>query len=305
MLFKKAVAESNDRQGSLAYHLHRHLSGTEPARSHAKIHASDLTRDPFCPRRYALLDLTGIEPKGQAVSTADAVTWRLGRAYAAAVVSWAAELGMAVGDWQCVACAAFTRFSKRPDKCSGCKGTLFGYREIRVVSDDAGSDGGLDLLIALPGHKKLRIYEIKSLEKDRFKGLKAPLWEHRLRTRLYLRATAESVQPYAKKIDTETAAIFYVVKGGWGERRPDLIRAWGLRDGPFSPFKEFLVTRDDAETEPYMAKSRAVHQWRRGAGPMPDGICPHALCETAQGCEVRGPCFSGKFPAGVLKGKTE
>ncbi len=280
----------------LSYHLHRVMSRQTAARSIKRIHASEVTKPDYCPRRFALMDKTGIRPKPETIGTCEEAVYEQGRALARMVVHWAANAGIAVGDWECLGCGTTYHYQGRPPACGDCKSKRFVYREIRVRSTVSGISGGLDLLVALPGVARHRLVEIKSIAKEPFKALVMPLAEHRLRTNLYLRCVAESDHSCKSLMDKETGIVLYVSKGGYGEKS-DLPKKWGISDMPWTPFKEFTIERDDKETQTSADAAKMLYDYQQG-GAMPGGICLSAFCQTAQRCEVRQQCFSGAHPAG-------
>ena len=144
------------------------------------------------------------------------------------------------------------------------------------------------------GDPKLIPVEIKTMAKDQFKDLKAPLAEHRLRTNLYLRLIEESAQGWSNLVDTTRAIVLYVDKGGYGIADPQ-IKTWGLKEG-FSPFKEFVVTRNDKETDEHTKRARAVTDFRKKLVGMPAGICMTALSKRAVYCPMKAVCFNGEHP---------
>ena len=203
------------------------------------------------------------------------------------------------GNWLCVGCGFTTTRCPRPAACitPACKGTLFTYGGMRVVSEKTGISCGIDLFAALPGRPKLIAVEIKSYDKEKFKALKMPLAEHRVRTSLYLRCLAESGEGWSDVVEVDEADILYVSKGGYGYKTTAPTQQWGLRDRAWSPFKVFTITRDDSLTEEYVKWALPVHKFNCG-GEMPSGVCPHALATRAENCDLRVQCFSGKYPAG-------
>lgn len=287
------------RERELAYHLHRLLAGPEPARNTDTIHASEVTtEDGWCPRHWAILDMRGRRrPRSRRGSTAERLVWKQGRMLATAIIGYFRELGMAVGDWECIACGSGYRFQKAPEACA-CGSSAFRYKEVRFTSRDSGISGGIDLLLDLPGEELLLPVELKTLDKERFKELSGPLAEALARTRLYLRLVAESRHKRRREVNQEEAVVLYISKGGWGARSSKP-RDWGLRDRNFSPFKEFRVARDDAAVEdPYCAKARALYRWRQRKAGFPAGICQSSICDRAAACEVVHECFSGAYAPG-------
>lgn len=193
--------------GSLKYLLHSSLSGPEKGRPLTTMHASELTKpDGICPRYYALSDVTEAKPKNEWLTAADIVTYDMGRHLQDAVVHYFADMGRAVGHWKCQACSTLHQFCKRPAKCTncGCKG--FTPEEVRFKSKISGASCGVDMLVQL-GKPKLVPVELKTMIKDQFADLLAPLQEHRLRTSLYLRIIEESDQSWSSLVDTHEARV--------------------------------------------------------------------------------------------------
>ena len=106
----------------LKYHLHKYLAKTEPARSHKRVHASDITKqDPvFCPREIALLDVLGEKREDVFLGTSTNVTFQIGRDVQDFVVNCFADLDQAVGNWICRNCHTLHPFCKRPTACGNC-----------------------------------------------------------------------------------------------------------------------------------------------------------------------------------------
>lgn len=276
---------------SLKYHLHKHLCDKEPARPYGDVHASDLLNTPdFCPREHVLGMMAGKERRDRRVFTAEAVTFAYGYAVEDLVRNWYADIGRAWGDWACMACNRLHKFQRRPKKCKacGCKGLT--YAEHKFLCPDSGIIARPDLFIDL-GKPRLTMVEIKSMDKDRLKGLVAPLAEHRWRTNLYMRIIEESGDPISERIDVEKAYVLYVTKGGYGFK-DEQVRRWKLSDGDFSPFKEFAVQRDDEDTEEQLEMARAVERYKR-TGEVPLGICPTMFVKRAKYCTMCDECFSG------------
>lgn len=285
---------------SPAYYLHRHLSAcTDDYWRVDALHASDVTKDDFCPRYFALSLTLNHTPKRRPSATCDQVVYAQGRLHATMVINWFAEMGFAWGNWLCVGCGCKRLQCVRPTDCvtAGCRGQAFVYVETRIHSKESGISCGIDLFLALPGRKKLLAVEIKSYDKEKFKLLKMPLAEHRVRTSLYLRCLDEAADGWPDKVDVTEADILYVSKGGYGEKTTVPTKQWGFRDRAWSPFKTFTIKRDDALTEEYVQRALPVHKFRCD-GVMPSGICPHALATRAESCDLRAQCFSGKHPSG-------
>ncbi|WP_266032523.1 hypothetical protein [Brucella intermedia] len=275
--------------------LHKHLSGWDPARPISRIHASDLTKEGgICPRFYALHDLSGAKPKDGWLTTSERMTFQIGRDQERNIVLWFAEMERAICHWKCANCGTQHDFTLRPKGCSKCGCRWLEPREVRFESAECGASCGVDMLVKL-NQPKLRIVELKTMDKDEFKSLKAPLAEHQWRTNLYLRLVSESTHPWAKQVDTAEATIMYISKGGYGCADPDPEK-WGLFE-KFSPFKEFTVKRDDKLTDELVARAKAVTDFRKKKVGVPCGVCSTAMSKRAAKCTRKKECFSGEYPA--------
>lgn len=276
------------------YWLHQALVRDDAPRDPEVIHASDLTDENFCAREQVLRRLTG---KGydRPVTAALSMVYHLGRNSQALLTNLLAVAGVVVGNWRCRTCNHLEEFRGPVSACPECDSDQVVYEEMRFTSKANGASCGVDVLFRPPGAKKLIVVEIKGYQKDDFKKLVMPLWEHRLRTALYLRIIAESDHPAKNEIDTAQARVLYMCKDGYGQQDED-IKDWRLGDGKWSPFKEYVVDRDDESTE-YLAQLAArVTQFRK-EGVMPYGVCPTQFVRRAKGCAVVHECFGGKYPA--------
>jgi hypothetical protein len=281
----------------LRYLLHHHLHTQVEARGVQRVHASALTSPDteFCPRFYALARATGMKLPQEWISTSESVTFHLGLSLQEAVVNWFAEMGRAVGHWVCQGCDKMQMFCLRPKECPQCGAVLFRPEEVRFESALTGASCGLDLL-ANVGGPKLRLVEIKTMAAEQFKGLVAPLAEHRLRTSLYLRIVEESAHEWTEQIETSRADVLYVSKSGYGCAVDDDFKKLQLNEY-FSPFKCYPVVRDDVATEKASRMAQTVKMYSDGEIGMPCGICATAMTERAKKCPAAKICFSGDFPA--------
>ena len=293
VVFLKQAKKMNPNK-TAKFYLHQHLSGFSDGRTMKNIHASELTKSQgFCPRAYALSDATDAKTKDEWLTTSERVTFQMGRDLERNVVLWFGEMGRAVCHWKCLGCGKPQSFQLQPSSCSSCHSKRFDPVEVRFKSAKNGASAGIDMLLAM-GKPKLRVHEIKTMDKDEFKKLEAPLAEHRLRTNLYLRIIAESESEWAKDIDTSEASILYTSKGGYGCADPEP-KGWGINE-QYSPFKEYVVKRDDAETDDIAARAQVVSDFRSKKIGMPSGICPSAMSKRAALCPFKTKCFSGEFP---------
>lgn len=291
---KKAV--THDHADNPRYLLHDHLRGMKKARSYNTVHASDLMgRDEFCPREYALGIKTMTSRPDYKAYTYDEAVWAYGHAVEDIVIGWFADMGRAWGDWVCQNCNQLHSFQKRPTSCKKCDAPkeVMRYKEVRVQSEASGVSCGLDLLIETPGKARLTIIEIKSLEKDEFKKLAAPFAEHRFRTNMYMRCAAESAHEMKDRIDVQEAYVLYVTKGGWGWKDENLWR-WKLLDGEYSPFKEYVIKRDNSLTDHHVELATMVKAFKE-TGKLPLGVCPTSIHKRAKNCPLSSKCFDEMY----------
>ena len=283
----------------LRHLLHANVSGHEPGRGHRIIHASELTsvKKEFCPREVILLDVLKVKPSPQFVPTSLRVTFDYGDFLQWSVNNVYLRKQM-WGDWRCVSCGRLKTKGFVPTKpChlhkTGQARCRYEYKEPRITDTDTKASAGIDGAV-LDG-EYLRVMEIKSEVKDEFKKLSAPRAEHRLRGMLYLAIIART--EWARKVfHSDHMNILYVCKG-YGIKDSDLfqqLKAKGISDFPFTPFKEWRVKRDDKQVSKLLKKARVVRVARE-KGKMPNGVCNSAMCKRARECPVRKECWSGKF----------
>lgn len=286
------LSQSKEAQtDSIVKLLDLRIAGWEEERTHKVVHMSDLTHeDGFCAREYALLDVTGKKPKGNYVGTALRVTYDNGHALAALCRNKWLEKDV-IGTWICKACTKkrFT-FTKKPDdKCNVCGAFDWEYEEEQFIDPFTKASGSIDFFIDFGTGKYIAV-EVKTISKDDFKELKAPLAEHRVRTNLYLDLIKRSDRPEAKRVDTSYGIVLYISKG-FGAKTEEA--------GKVTPFREFKVKYDSELAKPYWDKAKLINDFRRGIAPMPQGICPNGMCSRVKSCSVGKECWSGKWPAGI------
>jgi hypothetical protein len=294
MSFAKKLSSVLQPRKGLKLYLHEVMSGMSSKHDYEEVHASDLTKEEFCPREFSLLTVLEGKRRQQFVSTSLRYTFDMGIMLAQLMCEvWARNI--VIGNWVCLGCGNTLEFCKAPSRCQKCGSREFRYKEVRFLARECNVSGGVDMLVQLPGEQKLRLVELKSIEKDGFKALMAPLSEHRMRTSLYLRLVVESSHPWAKMINPDEGILLYMAKG-FGVKDESITTA-GIADSPFSPFKEFMVSRDDKEAKLLLEKAKKVADFRKG-GPMPGGVCVTAMCSRANACSVAKPCFGGEYPPG-------
>lgn len=295
MQFASQALVRHDR--GLKHTLHATLAGFQPGRSHALVHASEATKSgdrQFCIRDYALRDLDAQQqpPPQEYLTTSQRLTFEIGRMVQDRVIHWLSDAGTAITNWRCLVCKHLYDRCRRPSRCAQCGCAEFRPEEIRLQSALSGIGGGFDVLHLAAG--RLQIAELKTIDSEAFKKLVAPLAEHRLRTNLYLRVAAESEDPWTERLDLATARILYISKGGFGTLDPSLA-AHGLAER-FSPFKEFVVARDDAATQALHERAVRLKQFRAGHAGVPAGVCTTRFAKRAAMCRMAALCFSGDYP---------
>ncbi len=280
---------------SVKNEIHRRLAGWESPRPHFPLRASDLMGDQeFCPREHAFLDMKVGKKKASFVGTALRMTFNHGNFMEKQIRNNFLR-DMVVGNWECPVCAVtHPTFGKVPqENCPKCH-SPWEYQEPRFPDAYTGISGGVDMLLDIGG-PKLLVVELKTIAPDNFKELLAPLAEHKFRTSLYLKLVEESKLPISASIDTTEARILYVTKS-FGVKDTTL-KELGIKDAPFSPFKEFTILRDDSLAETVLRKARVLQVWRETKQGMPCGICYNGLVKRAQECSAISGCFTGKHPS--------
>lgn len=285
---KQAIEQAFGPKTTLINVVKSNVGGMYKARSHAKVHASDLTKDDFCPRQTALLDLTKTEKKNEFIATAMKMTYDVGHAVSdLARENWFGQ--QVYGNWECLHCGKIWSFQTRPKACVCGIGEAgrWGYREVEFVSTTYQVSGSLDAIVDL-GAPRLSAVEIKIMAVDQFDKLVAPLQEHRIRTSLYLKIIEDSNSIYRNRLDVSQGRVLYFSRGH-GKKNEDY-------GGEILPMKEYVVKRDDEPLVPLLEKATAVKDWREKK-IIPAGVCPTSFVPAAKKCSVCAICFGGKYPA--------
>lgn len=293
------ILKSLKKNPSIKFMIHRSLAKWEPGRNDGKVHASDLMKElEFCPREWSLRLAHAIKPKAQFIGTAMAITFAHGRDVERHIRNeWLREF--VVGNWKCRVCGhKHETFGKSPKiPCPKCTNHDWQYLETNFVSPHTGVTGGIDCIVDVE-EPKHRILEIKTMDKDLFKDLKAPMAEHRARTSLYMRLAEESHLDESDRLNTKEAHILYVSKS-YGFKDESLAAA-GIKDAAFSPFKEFIIERDDSLTEVVLQRARVVKIFTEDQTiGMPCGICSNGLEKRAQQCSAVKHCWGGGHPSSI------
>jgi hypothetical protein len=127
------------------------------------------------------------------------------------------------GDWACLGCGSVVKLSMRPTcKCPNCGANpeAFIYREIELM---IGSLSGHPDLYLLMKNSTLRAGEVKSIKKDDFVSLVAPLAMHEYQLTGYIEMTKRYIEvfgPLGKiPFDSSRGFLIYVSKEHPGKRQ--------------------------------------------------------------------------------------
>lgn len=277
--------------------LHRRLARREALRPAHNLHASDVTHPErrFCPREWAIrANVRSRFDRTRLVGAAEAATWGFGKNIEDLVRGWLK--GDLWGDWHCPHCGEDLKARTHPDRCPWCGWSkFFDYIERRFVSKRSGISCSIDGFWVQPDQSKV-LLEIKSVMKEEFSALIGPYAEHAHRTRLYLRILAEAKKK-PKKLRLDQAVVLYVCKGGY-TKNVDVL-SYAHADKPYSPFKTFVVDRNDGAIEDDYRVGQSAYFASLGQVPMPERICATPSSSRAVICDVCEQCFGKKYPPGV------
>jgi hypothetical protein len=281
MKFLKTAVERSNKLGGVKGLLHREVGGFEPARSKKEIHASDLTKEvEYCPRQIRLMEKLGKKEKDQWIPMTLRLTFDEGTMKQGLLNNKYLKNFM-VGEWRYTGTDAHGLNMGGWGHCDKSH-PEFEYREPFFKDPISEAQGSVDALIRLPEQEKLRVTEVKIIATSMYPKLLAPLAEHKLRTQFYLSLIARSDHPHKDEIDFQKASVLY-----W-------LRGHGMKDehGEITPFKEFIVKRDDEAVEYLFSKALALTLSRGNDCALPSQICPHQMCSRAEKCPVSKECFS-------------
>jgi hypothetical protein len=280
---------------SLTAAAHLHMRGWEEERSLDTVHLSNLTSTDkrFCAREFAIARTEGITSGRRFLNGSLRATFDIGDAIHDLVRErWLGHL--AVGNWECRSCGKLYTYQKQPARaCQYCQRfTTYEYKEVTLKDPATLVVGNLDLLVDFGGAGRLTLVEVKSIDKDDFRELVAPLAEHRNRVAGYLELAARAKVPELN-INTEMGIVFYASKS-WGFKNPEL-KKQGVNDGT-SPFKEYVVHRKDGSVGLDMRFDDAMQLMTyQETGVPPLHICMTPQDKRAKKCLVAQECFSAKW----------
>ncbi len=186
-----------------------------------------------------------------------------------------ADAGVLIGVWRCLTCARDhgakscgadlgTSLARRPDKCSGCGGVEFIYREQHYTNDQFRIGGHPDGFLIVPGLPGVGLVECKSIStRGAWEIRNVPNMGHVIQSQLYMWLT-----------DTQWTKILYWEKGAYG----------------LGCLTEHTVERDEETID--KAKQIIMSVWNGiAAGILPSRICETAGCPRAKKCDLVKPCF--------------
>lgn len=113
---------------------------------------------------------------------------------------------------------------------------------------------------------------------------------------MYLRLI-ETDEKLAGKVLLTEAHVLYVSKS-FGFKDEEA-KAAGITDAAFSPFKEFVIPRDDSLSQTALTKAGIVTMYRMAQIGIPGGVCPNPLHRRATKCSCVTACFGPKYPPEV------
>lgn len=252
-------------------------------RGYKRTHASDLTKDDFCPRMVCLVRKYKKPLPPQRIPKATQLTFDMGNHIADLVIhTWAK--GKVIGDWKCRNCGTKLLWRKEPQHHCHCGCKLWHYEEVRFKDLVSGATGGVDMFVELQPNRYTAV-ELKIMATEKFNDLVAPLAEHRLRTQLYLELIKFSDHPQKSVIIPDKAKVFYVSRGH------------GKKNGKFGvvPFKEFDIKPDPQAVRPYRIDAVKIKVWEE-KGILPPRVCEFEICSQAKHCPVAAECFHKEQP---------
>lgn len=256
-----------------------HLSVPRKDRSAHEVHASDLTKDDWCPRATAVYRLTNTQPKTRYLPVALRVTFDNGNAMASIIINKYLP-GRARGGWECLKCSTY-HVGKRPAPESPLCHHIWRYKELMFTHPTLDFTGSIDMFADLGRPDgKASVIEFKTKNPEEFKKMVGPDAEHRIRNSLYLHLIArQTTLPFP--IDTESSRILYVSRGHGcqNEEYDDIL-----------PFKEYIVKRDEDDIKDALARAALVKKYK-DTGAMPVRTCLEQWSAPAKYCSANAKCF--------------
>ncbi len=284
---KKIHDESGDF--SVKALLDARLGFTETPRDYEKIlHASQLTKDGFCPRRVALMEIHDKKDRKAYLPGPLQVTFETGRWVQSQLNNhWLADIMW--GDWECLRCGQTKHHCKRPVPDTHCSGWehLWSYNEVMLTDQEHNISGSMDMFLEYNKNKTRRMVECKIMAQDQWVDLKMPLAEHRIRTQLYLHLMDLNNQDGG--FNCREATVLYVLRG-YGKKI----------DGEITPFKEFTIEANPEAVLDLLEVAKQYNLWRENLQVPINALCSTITSTCAKKCPVAKQCFSGGWPAGKI-----
>lgn len=249
------------------------------------IHGSSLIG--MCPRRQCLTILSG--GGGSKVPRAcDRLLWAIGRAVEAHIrgqfIEAVQRVGV-IGEWRCK-CGGLSSegLFVRRTKCKTCQGALQKYGELTLLDHDARIAGNPDLMYLRPDNHKVRVVEIKSINKKEFDALTEPKINHVQQAMIYRRLAILNQM----EVDDSISIIY------------------GCKDYAFRgiPYHEFHVANKpehDGALDRMWTSARLVRDFvlalkanPESSPPLPARLtlCPHPNTITAKDCDQCHACHA-------------
>jgi len=279
--------------------LHEVFSGSQPSDrlNHEYIHASDITSDrqKFCARDVALRNNYNIKPPELKISTSLGYTFSMGNYLQESITRNLYK--KAVGGWRCGNCSSRVELGTHKELIKDCRqctnlGQDHHYRELVIRDKNLKVSAAIDLIYNNPTINKWEIVECKSIDKDQFKELKAPLAEHRTRTKLYLKLlkhNSELTPSLMSRFNLEKAYVLYYCKG-FGTKEAKKL---GTVGGIFSPFKVFELNYDDLVCSEELKNIKDLRNYQQGLREeLPRRLCESIVEHRACICVSKGYCFT-------------
>lgn len=243
------------------------------------LHASSMIG--MCVRRFALASISGggVNQPGAGMR----IVWALGRAAEKHVrKQFIAAGGVGIlGRWACT-CGETVKEGLQPESgwpCPRCRGQCTRYTELGLVDPEIDVIGSPDLVYVRPDNGKVRIVEIKSMNKKDFDVLHGPVVDHVVQCAMYRRLARINGMDVDSRI-----TIVYVCK-----------------DFTFKPYQEFFVEAEqwNENLDRMWADARSLKTWKstrktNPSHPLPSRVpaCHSVDSPCAKRCPVRMSCFA-------------
>ena len=244
------------------------------------VHASDLTKEPFCARELWLRKKYKLAGREQFIPASVGWSFKFGD-FLNQVMTEHLFPEQVYGKWECsnVQCK-HTYMGLGKKKCPNC-GNKYEYKELVIIDDELNTTSSYDVFIV--DGKRILLHEIKSIDKDKFRDLTKPLQEHNVRTQLYMSIIQENIKKFPNLDKYMDKTGFYVAY---------FCKCAGLKDhttGRVTPIKAFWVDYDKTLAEPYMDRAKLV-----AGKKAPDPISEKRSNKHCLKCTVKEKCKSEK-----------